>query len=359
MARGQKKQQKPTKEQQNQEIFDALRFFEAERGIPVDYMIEKISGAITVAVKNANGGNDDVLVNIAPEENKFDVFLRKAVVDEVVNSHREMLPEEAKLIDPYAEVGASVLIPLEPKEIGRISAMTAKHVIRQGIREVERSQVLAEMNERNQEIVTATVDRIDIRNGTAMVKIGKFDVPLPRTEQVPGETLREGDMIKVFVADIKEGERGPRAVVSRSHPGLVKRLFETEVPEIYDGTVVINACSREAGSRTKLAVSSTDENVDPIGACIGVNRSRINKVTDELSGEKIDVIPYSENPAEFIAAALSPARVLAVEVDEEQSRACRVIVPQDQLSLAIGNKGQNARLAAKLTGWRIDIRPND
>ncbi|MCL2486193.1 MAG: transcription termination factor NusA [Oscillospiraceae bacterium] len=359
MAKGQKKQVKPTKEQQNHEIFEALRFFEAERGIPIEYMIEKIGGAITVAVKNANGGNDDVIVDIAPEENKFDVFLRKAVVEEVVNPYREMLPEEARLIDPTAEVEGMVLIPLEPKEIGRISAMTAKHVIRQGIREVERSQVLAEMNERNHEIVSAVIDRIDDRNGTAMVKIGKFDVPLPRSEQVPGEELYEGDIIKVFVADIKEGDRGPRAVVSRTHPGLVKRLFENEVPEIYDGTVTIDACSREAGSRTKIAVSSTDDNVDPIGACIGVNRSRINKVMDELGGEKIDIVHYSENPAEFIAEALSPARVLAVEVDEEQSRACRVIVPREQLSLAIGNKGQNARLAAKLTGWRIDIRPND
>ena len=356
MARTSGKQPKPTKDQQNAEFFEALKFFEGDRGIPMEYMIEKISGAIAVAVKNSNGGNDDVVVNIIPEENRFEVFLRKAVVEEVTNKFREMLPEEAKLIDPHAELGGLVSIPLETKDFGRIAAMTAKHVIRQGIREVERSQVMQEMSERNQELVSATVERIDSRSGAAMLKIGKLEVSLPKSEQVPGEDIREGDIIKVFVADIKDGDRGPRATVSRTHPGLVKRLFETEVPEIYEGIVEIKSVSREAGSRTKLAVFSSDENVDPRGACIGLHHARINEIVEALNGEKVDVIEYSDDPAEFIANALAPAKVLAVEVTDEQQRACRVIVPGEQLSLAIGNKGQNARLAARLTGWRIDIR---
>lgn len=348
---------KQSKAAANKEFFEALEMFEQERGIPVDYMIDKIKAAITVAVKNNNGGNDDIVVNISPEKNAFEVFLHKTVVEEIKDKNREMLIDEAQRYDSRAVIGDIVSIPLETKEFGRIAAMTAKHVIRQGIREVERGQVMQELQSRNQEIVSASVERIDPRSGAAILRIGKFEVPLPKSEQVAGEILREGDIVKVYVVDIKDGDRGPRATVSRTHPGLVKRLFETEVPEIYDGTVEIKAVSREAGSRTKLAVISHDENVDPVGACIGPRSSRVSGIVDELGGEKIDIIKYSDDPTEFISKALSPANVISVEIDDaQQPRTCRVRVPDSQLSLAIGNKGQNARLAARLTGWKIDIR---
>ena len=347
----------PTKAQQNKEFFEALQMFEDERGIPVSYMIEKISTAITVAVKNSNGGNDDVTVDINAEKNVFNVFINKMVVDEVFDHDREMIVEEARRYNPHAMVGDKVGIPLETKEFGRIAAMTAKHVIRQGIREVERGQVAAELQSRNQELVAATVERIDDRSGTVILKIGKIEVPLLKNEQIAGEVFHEGDTVKVYVVDIKDVEKSARATVSRTHPGLVKRLFETEVPEIYEGIVEIKGVSREAGSRTKIAVYSHDENVDPVGACIGPRSSRVNDIVKELGGEKIDIVKYSEDPAEFISKALSPANVVSVEIDEEQPRTCRVRVPDEQLSLAIGNKGQNARLAARLTGWKIDIRP--
>ena len=216
---------------------------------------------------------------------------------------------------------------------------------------------MQEFQSRHQELVTATVERIDPRSGAATLKIGKAEAVLPKSEQVGGEELREGDHVKVYVVDVKETEKGPRAMISRTHPDLVKRLFETEVPEIYDGTVEIKSVSREAGSRTKLAVWSKDPNVDAVGACIGARGARVGNVVNELGGEKIDIIEYSEDPAKFIAAALSPADVLSVEVDPDGMKACQVTVPDHQLSLAIGNKGQNARLAAKLTGWKIDIKP--
>ena len=248
-------------------------------------------------------------------------------------------------------------INLETKQFGRIAAKTAKHVIRKGIREAERGQQMQEFQRRNQELVTALVTRVDPKTGAATLEIGKAETVLPKSEQIGDEVLREGDHVKVYVVDVREGEKGPRALVSRTHPGLVKRLFEMEVPEIFNGVVEIKAVSREAGSRTKLAVLAHDENVDAVGACIGPRGARVGGIVDELGGEKIDIIEYSDEPEKFIAAALSPARVLSVEVDPEGAKSCRVTVPDAQLSLAIGNKGQNARLAAKLTGWKIDIRP--
>ncbi len=343
----------------SKEFFDALEQFEQERGIPMTYMIEKITAAITVAVKNSNGGNDNVVVNIDPATTTFEVFINKIAVDDVYDDDREIHIDEARAkYSKTAELGDSIGIRLETREFGRIAAMTAKHVIRQGIREAERGQVADEMRSRDQELVTATVERIDQRTGAVMLRLNnKIEVPLLKSEQVEGEVYEEGSSIKVFVVDIRESERGARATVSRTHPGLVKRLFETEVPEIYDGTVEIKAVSREAGSRTKMAVVSHDENVDPVGACIGVNRTRINEIVRQLNDEKIDIIKYSEDPAEFISNALAPATVVSVEMDEENPKACRVRVPDGQLSLAIGHKGQNARLAARLTGYKIDIRP--
>ena len=341
----------------NAEFFEALKLLENEKGITGDYLLEKIRAAIIIAVKRDFGGKENIAVIMDPATNEFSVSLFKRVVEEVEDPDEEMLPEEAAKYTKKPLVGETVEIKLETKQFGRIAAQTAKHVIRQGIREAERGQQMQEFQRRNQELVTALVTRVDPKTGAATLEIGKAETVLPKSEQIGDEVLREGDHVKVYVVDVREGEKGPRALVSRTHPGLVKRLFEMEVPEIFNGVVEIKAVSREAGSRTKLAVLAHDENVDAVGACIGPRGARVGGIVDELGGEKIDIIEYSDEPEKFIAAALSPARVLSVEVDPEGAKSCRVTVPDAQLSLAIGNKGQNARLAAKLTGWKIDIRP--
>ena len=341
----------------NAEFFEALKLLEKEKGITGDYLLEKIRAAIIIAVKRDFGGKENLAVIMDPATNEFSVSLFKRIVEEVEDPDEEMLPEEAAKYTKKPLVGETVEIKLETKQFGRIAAQTAKHVIRQGIREAERGQQMQEFQRRNQELVTALVTRVDPKTGAATLEIGKAETVLPKSEQIGDEVLREGDHVKVYVVDVREGEKGPRALVSRTHPGLVKRLFEMEVPEIFNGVVEIKAVSREAGSRTKLAVLAHDENVDAVGACIGPRGARVGGIVDELGGEKIDIIEYSDEPEKFIAAALSPARVLSVEVDPEGAKSCRVTVPDAQLSLAIGNKGQNARLAAKLTGWKIDIRP--
>lgn len=341
----------------NVEFFEALRLLEKEKGIPGDYLLEKIRAAIIIAVKRDFGGKDNIVVVMNPETDEFSVSLHKTVVEEVNDPDEEILPEEAVKYAKSAKVGDVVEIKLETKQFGRIAAQTAKHVIRQGIREAERGQQMQEFQRRNQELVSALVTRVDPKTGAANLEIGKAEAVLPKSEQLGEEELKEGDRIKVYVVDVREGDKGPRALISRTHPGLVKRLFEMEVPEIFNGTVEIKAVSREAGSRTKLAVLSHDENVDAVGACIGPRGARVAGIVEELGGEKIDIVEYSEDPAKFISAALSPAKVVSVEVDPEGGKSCRVTVPDAQLSLAIGNKGQNARLAAKLTGWKIDIRP--
>ena len=238
-----------------------------------------------------------------------------------------------------------------------IPSTSVGHVIRQGIRQGEKGQTLIEFQSKLGEIVTATVERIDPKSGVATIKIGKSEATLPKSEQLGHDDLKEGDHIKVYIADVKDNERGPHAIISRTHPGLVKRLFEQEVPEIYDGVVEIKSISREAGSRTKMAVYSSNPDVDAIGSCIGNKGARVNKIVEELGGEKIDIVLYSDDPEKYISAALSPASVCKVEITDEETKSCRATVPDGQLSLAIGNKGQNARLAARLTGWRIDIRP--
>ena len=340
------------------EVFEALSLLEKERGIPVDFMLDKIKKAILTACKSSYNGNDDAIINMNPDTGVFEVYLQKTVVEEVEDKGREISLQDAREIDPNTAVGEKVGVQLDTKQFGRIAAQTARNIIRQGIRDGERGQMMQEFQSRHQELVTATVERIDPRSGAATLKIGKAEAVLPKSEQVGGEELREGDHDKVYVVDVKETEKGPRAMISRTHPDLVKRLFETEVPEIYDGTVEIKSVSREAGSRTKLAVWSKDPNVDAVlRACIGARGARVGNVVNELGGEKIDIIEYCEDPAKFIAAALSPADVLSVEVDPDGMKACQVTVPDHQLSLAIGNKGQNARLAAKLTGWKIDIKP--
>jgi len=343
----------------NAEFFEALAMLEKERGLPADYLLEKIKNAIVIAVKKDYEVEDEnVSVVIEPDQGKFSVSLLKTVVEEVEDPATEISLEEAQQKKKSCKAGDEYAIPLKTKDFGRIAAQTAKHVIRQGLKEAERSQMYAEMQSKAHEIISAVVTNIEPVKGIVTLELGKGGVAtLPRNEQVAGEELREGQHVKVYVVDVMETERGPRMMISRTHPGLVKRMFEMEVPEIFDGTVEIKAISREAGARTKMAVWSKDENVDPVGACIGPRGQRVANIVEELGGEKIDIVSWSEDPAQFISAALSPATVVGVELLEGDTKSCRVTVPDHQLSLAIGNKGQNARLCARLTGYNIDIRP--
>lgn len=341
----------------NSEFFDALIDLAREKGISKEQLIEKIKNAIAIAIKRDVGGTDENVVEIDPDAGRFYVAVRKVAVTEVENPSTEILLEQAYEYDPSVTEGGQIEIPLETKEFGRIAAQAAKHVIRQGIREAERGQLLQKYEDKKFEIISAPVLKIDSIKGNVTLEIEKSETILPRSEQIAGEVLREGERIMVYVVDVVAAEKGPRIMISRTHPSLVKRLFEMQTPEIKDGTVEIRAIAREAGSRTKMAVYSNDENVDAVGACIGPKGGRVTAIVDELGGEKIDVVKYSEDPALFITAALSPADVLGVELDEDGVKSCHVTVPDNQLSLAIGNKGQNARLAARLTGWKIDIRP--
>ncbi|MFV0351404.1 MAG: transcription termination factor NusA [Oscillospiraceae bacterium] len=342
----------------NEELFGALEMLERERGISADYLMEKVKNAIAIAVKkDYDVADEHVLVVMDPVHKSFKVALLKDVVEEVEIPNEQATLEEARKYDKKCTMGDSVEFPLETKDFGRIAAQTAKNGIRQGIREAERSQMYTEMQSKSHEIVTGVVTRVDNVRGVVSLEIGKSEAVLPRNEQVPGEEYYEGEYVKVYVVDVTVTERGPRVMISRTHPGLVKRLFEMEVPELYDGTVEIKAIAREAGARTKIAVYSKDPNVDPRGACIGNHGARVANIVEELGGEKIDVVLYSEDPAEFIAASLSPASVVDVEILDGETKSCRVTVPDNQLSLAIGNKGQNARLCARLTGYNIDIRP--
>ena len=341
----------------SKEFFDAVKAIEAEKGIPAEYLYEKISAAIIVAAKHDYNGKDIVHCDIDPEKQKIKVYVRKNVVDEIEDEDTDLTLEQAQLIRKSAKVGGTVDIPLKTKNFGRIVAQTAKHVIRQGIREAERGQMIEEFKSKNQELITAKVDRIDPDTGNVTLDMGKNSAVLPKTEQVPGEHFTVGENIKVFVVDVKEMGKGPRIMISRTHPGMVRRLFQQEVPEIYDGTIEIKSVSREAGSRTKIAVYSTDEDVDPVGACIGPRGQRVSNIVDVLGGEKIDIVKYNDDPAQYVSAALAPSEVCGVEILDEDAKSCRATVPDDQLSLAIGNKGQNVRLAARLTGWKIDIKP--
>ena len=343
----------------NNEFFDALAALEKERGLPADYLIDKIKAAIVIAVKKDYEVEDDnVVVDIDPNIGAFRASLLQDIVEEVENPHTQVSLEEAQKIRKTYKVGQRLVTPLKTKEFGRIAAQTAKHVIRQGIREAERSQQLSEIQSRAHDIVQATVTRVDTEKGIVALDLGKGgEAVLPRNEQVPGEVYTEGETLQVYIVDVVSTERGPRVMISRTHPGLVKRLFELEVPEIFDGTVEVKAISREAGARTKMAVWSKDPNVNPVSACIGEHGARVAAVVEKLGGEKIDIVKWSEDISEFISAALSPAKVVKVELLPGETRSCRVTVPDQQLSLAIGNKGQNARLCARLTGYNIDIRP--
>ena len=316
----------------NAEFFEALAMLEKERGLPADYLLEKIKNAIVIAVKKDYEVEDEnVSVVIEPDQGKFSVSLLKTVVEEVEDPATEISLEEAQQKKKSCKAGDEYAIPLKTKDFGRIAAQTAKHVIRQGLKEAERSQMYAEMQSKAHEIISAVVTNIEPVKGIVTLELGKGGVAtLPRNEQVAGEELREGQHVKVYVVDVMETERGPRMMISRTHPGLVKRMFEMEVPEIFDGTVEIKAISREAGARTKMAVWSKDENVDPVGACIGPRGQRVANIVEELGGEKIDIVRWSEDPAQFISAALSPATVVGVELLEGDTKSCRVTVPDHQ-----------------------------
>ena len=344
------------------EIFAALSMLEKERGIPQTFMMDKIIQAVTTAYKRDHKDVENVIVDVDEEHQRLKMYVQKNVVaeEDYVDPFNEIPVEEAKTISARYEIGDVVNIPVDNTEFGRIAAGNGKQVIIQGLREAERGMVYDEFNSKQHEILTGVVTRIDPRTNAVSLRIGtgteSTEALLLSGEQVPGEELVEGQHVKVYVVDVRRSTRGPQILISRTHPGLVKRLFELEVPEIYDGTVEVKSIAREAGSRTKMAVWSADENVDPIGACVGPKGQRVAAIVDELRGEKIDIIKWSEDPAQFIAAALAPSDVVDVMMAEE-GKACRVIVPDDQLSLAIGKEGQNARLAARLTGYKIDIKP--
>ncbi len=345
----------------NAEFFGALEQLENEKGIPMDYMLDRVCQALITAYKRDTASTaDNVFVEPDKDKKKIKMYVKKTVVDDVYDPDEEVSLEEAREHSKRADIGDIISIDIKTKEFGRIAAQTAKQVIIQGIREAERGMVLNEFSSKEHEILTAIINRIDPRNGNIILEMvsqgEKTEAVLSYSEQVRSENLTEGERIKVYVVEVRKGNRGPQVLISRTHPGLVKRLFELEVPEIHDGIVEIKSIAREAGNRTKIAVHSNDENIDPIGACVGPRGCRVGAVVSELFGEKIDIVKYSEDMAQFVSESLSPADVISAKMLGEP-KSCRVIVPDDQLSLAIGKEGQNARLAAKLTGCKIDIKP--
>lgn len=345
----------------NADFFSAIEDIEKEKGIPRQYMYDKINQAMLAAFRKDNpDAADNVVIDLNEEKKKIEMYVLMNVVDEVENPAIEMNVDAARNINKRAKAGTTIKVPVETKKFGRIAAQAAKQVIIQGIREAERGLVYEEFTSKEHEILTGIVSRIDPRTGSISIKISSnsefTEAVLPANEQIKTETLKEGDRIKVYVVEVRNSTRGPQVLISRTHPGLVKRLFELEVPEIFDGTVEIKSIAREAGSRAKMAVCSNEPEVDPIGACVGPKGGRVAAIVDELGGEKIDIVKYSDMIEEYVAAALAPAEVVSVtKLDEGKS--CRVVVPDSQLSLAIGKEGQNARLAAKLTGYKIDIKP--
>ena len=339
----------------NSEFFAALDELEQKRGIPKAYMIEKIEAALVAAYKKEYGNNTNVRISI--DENKKDVrvFQQKTIVAEVEDPETEISLEDAKLRNKRSAVGKILEFELKPKNFRRLSAGAARSVIIQAIREAERKIAQDAYEAKREEIITATVSKIDEESGDVIIFTGTGNARLRQAEQIPGEELVIGQKIKIYISEVNREARGPLVTISRAHPGLVRRMFELEVPEIQDGTVSIKGIAREAGSRTKIAVYSNDESVDPVGSCVGAKGMRINTILGELGGEKVDIIKYSEDPAEYIAAALAPATVDSVTMLGEKT--AHVVVKADQLSLAIGREGQNARLAARLTGCKIDIKP--
>ena len=337
----------------SKEFLNALELVAKEKGIDKEIIFEAIEASLVSACKKHFGSSQNIKVDMNRETGEVKCFTQKTIVEVVEDPQLEMSLEMARIANPNYVVGDIVDIEVTPKNFGRISAQTAKQVVVQKFREAEREILFNQYITKEREVVTAVVQRKERRN--VIVQMGKIDAVLAANEQIPGETYDFMDRVKVYVLEVKQTTKGPQIFVSRTHPELVKRLFEQEVPEVHDGTVEIKSIAREAGSRTKIAVYSKNENVDALGACVGQNGYRVNVIVNELGGEKIDVINWSEDPREFIAAALSPSKVLEVKLNEAEQSA-KIVVPDHQLSLAIGKEGQNARLSAKLTGWRIDIK---
>lgn len=337
----------------NVEFLHALDDIEKDKGIAKDILIDAIETALLSAYKKDFGSKENVRVEVVENSGEVKVFSQKEVVEEVENDRFEISVDEARKIDPEYEPEDVVEFEVTPSNFGRIAAQTAKQVVMQRIREAERDVIYEEYKEKEEEIITGTVQRFHKDN--VLIDMGKTEALLPVSEQIPEEKYEAGKRIKLYIVEVSATTKGPRILVSRTHPGLLKRLFELEVPEIFDGIVEIKAVAREAGKRSKMAVSSNNKNVDPVGACVGPKGMRVKAVVDELSGEKIDIIAWDDDPKNLIANSLNPAEVVKVNIDEEKQEAT-VIVPDFQLSLAIGKEGQNARLAAKLTGWKVDIK---
>ncbi|MVX66736.1 transcription termination/antitermination protein NusA [Clostridium chromiireducens] len=341
----------------NEEFVGALKELVKEKGICEDLLFTTIQDAMVAAYKknyaNANTNAQNVKVNIDRETGEIHVYAQKTVVDEVYDDVTEISLEEAKEISPKSEVDDVINLEVTPKNFGRVAAQLAKQVVTQRIKEAERSIIYDEYKEKEFDIITGTILRKD--KGIVFVNLGKLEGIIGPNEQIPNEEYKFNEKLKLYIVEVKNGSKGPQIHVSRTHPGLVKRLFELEVPEIFEGVVEIKSISREAGSRSKIAVHSNDEEVDPMGACVGPKGVRVQSIVNELKNEKIDIIKWSKNPEEFIANSLSPAKVLSVVVDED-SKSAKVVVDDNQLSLAIGKEGQNVRLAAKLTNWKIDIK---
>lgn len=337
----------------NTELLEALELLEKEKDISKETMLEAIENSLLKACEAHFGKADNIKVNIDPVTCQFSVLAEKKVVEQVEDDVTEISLSNAKMIDPKYEVGDIVNVEVKSKEFGRIATQNAKNIILQKIREEERKSLFNQYYGMEKEVVTGVVQRYLGRN--VSVNLGKVDAILNENEMVKGEVFKPTERIKVYILEVKDTNKGPRILLSRTHPELVKRLFESEVTEVRDGIVEIKCIAREAGSRTKIAVWSNDPDVDPVGACVGMNGARVNAIVNELRGEKIDIIKWSADPAEFVANALNPAHVVNVFVNE-QEKACRVVVPDNQLSLAIGKEGQNARLAARLSGWKIDIK---
>ncbi len=341
----------------NEEFVGALKELVKEKGISEDLLFTTIQDAMVAAYKknyaNANTNAQNVKVNIDRETGEIHVYAQKTVVDEVYDDVTEISLEEAKEINPKSEVDDIINLEVTPKNFGRVAAQLAKQVVTQRIKEAERNIIYDDYKEKEFDIITGTILRKD--KGIVFVNLGKLEGIIGPNEQIPNEEYKFNEKLKLYIVEVKNGSKGPQIHVSRTHPGLVKRLFELEVPEIFEGVVEIKSISREAGSRSKIAVHSNDEEVDPMGACVGPKGVRVQSIVNELKNEKIDIIKWSKDPKEFIANSLSPAKVLSVDVDEE-SKSAKVVVDDNQLSLAIGKEGQNVRLAAKLTNWKIDIK---
>ena len=337
----------------SKELFDALNYLSKEKGIDKDLLMEALEAALISAYKKNFKSASNVRVALDEETGKMQVFSRKEIVEEVFDPQEEISIDQAKEIDPSYEVEDVVEVEVTPRDFGRIAAQAAKQVVTQRVREAERSVIFSEYQEREDDIMNGIIQRVDPR--FVYIDLGKVEAKLAESERMATETYRVHDRIKVYVTKVENTNKGPQVYVSRTHPGLLKRLFETEVPEIYDGTVEIKSVAREAGDRSKISVYAADEEIDPVGSCVGQRGQRVQTVVDELKGEKIDIVEYSDDPIVYVSNALSPSKVTKVIVDEE-NKATTVIVPDNQLSLAIGKRGQNARLAAKLTGWKIDIK---